>query len=69
MAAQTIKIDWDAVHCNPDHMTATGKGWARRLRELGASDEEASALARRLRIGMAAEIELNRIKEIARNTR
>lgn len=61
----TVTIDFDAVHCNPRHMTATGSGWARRLKELGGSDAEAQALRERLQNGIAAEIELARIKKLA----
>ncbi len=62
---KTVKIDFDWVYCDPSHMTAAGKGWARRLLELGASHEEAEALRERLRKGAAAEIELARIKHLA----
>lgn len=69
MAAQTMNIDWDAVHCNPAHLKTTGRGWARRLRELGMPDDEIQMLVQRLKNGMAAEIELGRIKELSRLTR
>lgn len=62
---RTVNIDFDAVRCEPSHMTVSGKGWARRLRELGGSDDEAQELRRRLLIGMAAEIELQRIYHLA----
>jgi hypothetical protein len=65
MSTKTVKIDFDAVRCDPNHMTAAGKGWARRLRELGASEAEAEQLRARLREGMAASIELARIKQLA----
>ena len=62
---KTVNIDFGAVHCNPRHLKTVGRGWARRLRELGGSDAEADALQTRLRDGMAAIIELARIKELA----
>ena len=62
---KTVNIDFKAVHCNPRHLTTTGRGWARRLRELGGSEAEADALQTRLRDGMAAIIELARIKKLA----
>lgn len=68
MAAQTICVDWDAVHCNPVHLKSTGKGWARKLREFGVSEDLIEILVERLKNGMAAEIELGRIKELGRLT-
>jgi hypothetical protein len=65
MSTQTITIDWDAIHCDWRHLPSTGKGWAKRLIELGGTAEEAAMLRERLRKGMAAEIELARIKSIA----
>jgi hypothetical protein len=65
MTRQTITIDWEAVQCDWRHMTASGKGWARRIRELGGDAGEAAQLRERLQKGMAAEIELSRIYRIA----
>jgi hypothetical protein len=62
---KTVKIDFDAISCNPRHMTASGKGWAKLLLELGASPDQARMLRERLQKGMAAEIELARIKAMA----
>ena len=61
----TFTVDFEAVKCDPSHLTATGKGWAKRLAELGASKDEISILVDRLKNGMAAQIELSRIKCLA----
>lgn len=65
MNRKTFTVDFDAVVCNPAHMKSTGVGWAKRLGELGATPHEIAMLVDRLRAGMAAEIELSRIKKIA----
>jgi hypothetical protein len=62
---KTVKIDFDAVRCDSAHLTIAGRGWARRLRELGADESESLLLRDRLREGMAAIIELARIKALA----
>lgn len=65
MNRKTFTVDFDAVVCNPAHMQSTGKGWSLRLKELGATPHEITILVDRLRKGMAAEIELSRIKKLA----
>lgn len=47
----------------PENMTAAGEGWRKRLLELGATEPEADMLAKRLKIGMAAQIDADRLRD------
>ena len=59
----TVKEAFERAYCNPAHMTVSGRGWAKRIIELGGTEAEAAMLRDRLQRGMAAEIMLDRLRE------
>lgn len=65
MLKRTLTIDFDAVACDPRHLSQTGKGWAKLLRQRQPTEDEIITLVQRLKDGMAAQIELQRIYSLA----